>query len=156
MNSRRQQTALALSGCLAIAISGCGGARITTGSSASCTAPWLTTVRHAPTGRPAPGMTRRNAIHVSPGQMLRVYGHGYQSCHDTNHQPPASPFSNLEVFITQGHNRQTLATVSAHHPHGDFSTAIHLPANLRTGPATVDTSYAGDVPLYLEVRHYRG
>lgn len=96
-------------------------------------------------------MTRRNAIRVSPGQTLRVYGYGYQTCHDTNHQPTASPFAGLTVFVTQGHNQQPLATVSARE-HGDFSTAVHLPANLRPGPATVDTSFGGDVPVHLQVR----
>lgn len=149
MSGTRQQTAWALCGCLVIAVCGCGG--VTTSSGASCAAPWLTTVRPDRTGRPGPGMTRRNAIRVSPGQTLRVYGYGYQTCHDTNHQPPASPFSGLKVFVTQGHNRQTLGLVSAQQ-HGDFSTAVHLPAGLRPGPATVDTSYAGDVPLHLQVR----
>lgn len=148
MNARYQRLAGGLSGCLLIAVCGCTGTT-TTISSASCTAPRLTTV---PNATASPGMAQRDAIAVSPGQQLRIYGYGYQTCHDTNHEPPASPFTDLTVYVTQGHSRQVLAEVSAHHPVGIFTIAVRLPSDLRPGPATVDTSQPVESPLYIEIR----
>ena len=151
MNARCQRLAWGLSGCLLIAVCGCTGTT-TTISSASCAAPWLTTVPNATVGHPGPGMTQRDAIAISPGQTLRIYGYGYETCYGPNHEPPDSPFTDLTVHVTQGHSRQVLAEVSAHHPVGTFTIAVRLPSDLRPGPATVGTSQPVESPLYIQVR----
>lgn len=114
-------------------------------------APWLTTVPNARAGRPGPGLTPRDAITVSRGQQLQVYGYGYQTVRCTNHHPPARPFTDLTVFVTQGHRRQALTTVSAGHPGGTFTVTIRLPSDLGTGPATVETSQPVERSLHLHV-----
>lgn len=147
MNARCQRLAWGLSGCLLIAVCGCTGTA-TTISSASCGAPWLTTVPNANVRHPGPGMTQRDAIAVSPGQTLRIYGYWYETCHE----PPASPFTDLTVHVTQGHSRQVLAEVSAHQPGGTFTIAVRLPSDLWPGPASVGTSQPVESPLYIQVR----
>jgi hypothetical protein len=119
-------------------------------SGASVVAPWLTTVPNARAGRPGPGLTPRDAITVSPGQQLRIYGYGYQTARCTNHDPPARPFTDLTVFVTQGHRQQALATVSAT-PGGTFVVTVRLPAGLGAGPATVETSQPVESSLHLHV-----
>src|SRR5579875_2490833 len=41
----------------------------------------------------------------SAAARLRVSGYVYQTCHGTNHEPPASLIPGLGVVVTQGHNR---------------------------------------------------
>ena len=125
---------------------------MTSRGSASVAAPWLTTVPNAHAGRPGPGLTRRDAIAVSPGQQLRIYGYGYRTARCTNHDPPARPFTDLKVFVTQGHRQQALATVSASQPGGTFAVTVGLPADLEAGPATVETSQPVESSLHIHVR----
>lgn len=126
----------------AVGVSGCGQSGGGGTSEASCTGPVLTgTANHS---EPAPRIT------VSPGQMLRVNGYGYATCHDTNQQPPASPFSHLEVLVVQGHRRFPVATLSPRQD-GSFQVAIRMPAGLRPGTATVSTSQAGERPLTVHI-----
>jgi hypothetical protein len=122
-----------------------------TSRSASCAAPWLTTVPGAHAGRPGPGLTRLDAVAVSPGQELRIYGYGYRTARCTNLQPPGRPFTGLTVFVTQGDREQALATVSAREPGGIFDVTVRLPANLRAGPATVKTSQPVERSLHIQV-----
>lgn len=86
---------------------------------------------------------------VSPGQKLRLSGYGYQTCHDTNHQPQSRPFLHLLIFIDQDHTRTALATVDARGRGGTFDVVIRLPASLHRGAATVRTSLRFDTPLRL-------
>jgi hypothetical protein len=89
---------------------------------------------------------------VSPGQKLRLSGYGYQTCHDTNHQPPARSFHHLAIIVIQGSSRTVLAHVSARPPEGTFDIAVQLPATLHPGNATVRTSLMIETPLRLTVR----
>lgn len=131
---------------LATVLSGCGQAAV--GNSASCAAPVLTTRPHAHSGDPGP-----RVVTAAPGQELRIYGFGYATCHDTNHQAPSRPFKHLAVLITQGHTKQTLAYASPSVPGGTFKVTIHLPGNLRKGSATLHTtSQVPEEPLQLNIR----
>jgi hypothetical protein len=149
---RHQPGRWALTCWLLLALCGCTGVSGTSGSGGSCAAPWLSTLPNATFSHPGPGLTERDALAVSPGQELRVYGHWYQTCQDTNNQPISKPFMRIKVIITQGHSRQALAIVSAHMPNGRFVITVHLPHHLRHGPATVETSQPVEGPLFLEVR----
>ena len=123
------------------------------GSAASCAAPWLSTIPNSTVAHHGPGVSEREAINASPGQTLRIYGYGYQTCHDTNHEPLSRPLTQLTVFVVQGHIRQAVATVSASHPYGDFAATIHLPPDLRPGPATIETSLpAGSETAHLQIQ----
>ena len=135
---------------MAAALSGCAyagsHAGTVTGEAASCAGPVLTAIAHV---RPA-GL--RPVITVSPGQELRIYGYRYETCHDTNHQPPSRPFRHLTIFVIQGRSRDPLTTVDALERGGTFAVTVRLPASLHPGAATVRTSAAVEVPLRLAVR----
>ena len=135
---------------MAAALSGCAyagsHAGTVTGEAASCAGPVLTAIAHV---RPA-GL--RPVITVSPGQELRIYGYRYETCHDTNHQPPSRPFRHLAILVIQGTSRDPLATVNARQPGGTFDVTVRLPASMHPGAATIRSSLAIEVPLRLMVR----
>ena len=133
-------------------LSGCTGASSPGGSGGSCAAPWLATLPNATFTHPRPGDTRRDPITVSPGQTLPIYGHWCQTCQDNNGAPPTRPFTRLTVFVTQGHSRQAVASVSARNPNGKFAVTIQVPSRLQRGPAIVETSQPVEGPLFLQVR----
>lgn len=131
---------------------GCGyggrGAGTVSGEAASCVGPVLTTVPHA-----QPGAALPKVVAVAPGQKLRIYGYWYQTCHDTNHQPPSRPSRHLTIFIVQDHSRAVLAAATAQQPGGTFNVMLRLPVSLHPGPATVRTSlHMIETPLRLQVR----
>jgi len=136
-------------GLLAAALCGCAGAitGTVTGAAASCAGPVLTASAQA-----QPGTLPPKRVTVSPGQKLRLSGYGYQTCHDTNHQPPARSFHHLAIIVIQGSSRTVLAHVSARPPEGTFDIAVQLPATLHPGNATVRTSLMIETPLRLTVR----
>ena len=132
------------------ALSGCAygaGNAGTVGEAASCAGPVLTTAARAQSGA-----AQARAVSVTPGEKLRIYGYWYQTCHDTNHQPPSRPFRHLTIFIIQGHSREPVATVDARQPGGTFDVVARLPASLHPGTATVRTSLMNEVPLRLRVK----
>jgi len=110
-------------GLLAAALCGCAGASTgtVTGAAASCAGPVLTASAQA-----QPGTLPPKRVTVSPGQKLRLSGYGYQTCHDTNHQPPARSFHHLAIIVIQGSSRTVLAHVSARPPEGTFDIAVQL------------------------------
>jgi hypothetical protein len=143
MGQLRRRHAGWVIGCWLLVVScGCAGTTAD-GSSASCAGPVLSTIPNAAVFKP---------VVVSPGQTLRIYGYGYETCHDTNHQPPASAFTGLTVLVIQGHSQHALATVSARTPRGTFAITVHLPSELRSGPATIRTSQQVEEPIHLQVR----
>ncbi|HYK28219.1 MAG TPA: hypothetical protein VEV61_09650 [Streptosporangiaceae bacterium] len=133
---------------LAIALSGCSAARSsgTTGASASCAGPVLTTKTHPPAG------TTQAVLHVSPGAHIRLRGFRYETCHDTNHQAPAHAMQRLTILLVQGKSQTMLGTIGAREPGGTFDITVWLPTNMRPGPATLQTSKKLEAPLRLDVR----
>jgi hypothetical protein len=118
------------------------------GEAASCAGAVLTTVPHA-----QPDTALPKVVAVSPGQKLRIYGYWYQTCHDTNHQPPSRAVRHLTIFIVQDHSREALASATARQPGGTFNVIVHLPASLHPGRATVRTSlHMIETALRLQVR----
>lgn len=145
MNSWRRSAGWAPCVLLVAAVCGCAQGA---GGQASCAAPVITTKSDYQLGRALP-----RVVTVSPGQELRIYGYFFETCHDTNNQPPPRPFKHLTVIVTQSHKQETLAVVSARQPGGTFSIRVRLPADLHPGSATVRTSGgAPENPLRLEIR----
>ena len=134
----------------AAALCGCayggGYAGAQNGEAASCVGPILTTAAQV---RPT---TALPPVAVSPGQELWIYGYWYETCHDTNHQPPSRPFRHLAILVIQGPSRDPLATVNARQPGGTFDVTVRLPASMHPGAATIRSSLAIEVPLRLMVR----
>jgi hypothetical protein len=144
----RQAPCWFLAAALCACAPGGSGPTLAGAAAASCIGPALTTAPHA-----RPGQLTARTVTVSAGQRLWVYGSGYQTCHDTNMQPPARPYRHLMIFVVQGGTRTLLATVSARPPDGTFQVAVRLPATLRRGAATVRTSLPmPELPVRLNVR----
>lgn len=135
--------AAALCGC----VYGAGSPGTVSGPAASCAGPILTTTAG---GLPGAALTR--VVPVSPGQKLRIYGYGYQTCHDTNHQPPSQPFRHLTIFVIQGRSRAAVATADARQPGGRFDVVVRMPRSLHSGAATVRISRLMEAPLRLRVQ----
>lgn len=135
-------TAAALCGCAPAA----GPAPGSTSGAASCVGPMLTTSPHAVRRKPP------NAVTVSPGQKLRVYGYWYMTCNDTNHQPASRPYRHITIFVVQGQVRHALTVVRAGQRQGDFSATVRIPPGLQPGPATIRTSLQAELPLRLRVQ----
>ena len=135
-------TAAALCGCAPDAGRTPGG----TSGAASCVGPLLTTSPHAARRTPP------DAVTVSPGQKLRLYGYWYMTCHDTNHQPASRPYRHLTIFVIQGQRRHALTVVRAGQREGDFSATIRIPPGLQPGPAMIRTSLMAELPLRLRVQ----
>lgn len=151
MGAGNHQAARVLCCLASAALCGCAGTGgstgITAGGAASCAAPILTTLGRMPL-RAAPP----RVISVSPGQKLRLYGYWYQTCHDTNHEPPAHPYRQLTILVIQGHSRLAVATAHPSQRKGDFSVLVRFPASLHPGTATIRTSLMAEKPVQLRVR----